>query len=180
MRLSSTKTEHGFTMIEVIIVIAIIATLVTFGMPALQKTANNQNIKGTARDIFSVFKKARIEAIKRNSNVVVAFSPVVYVSQGAAGSYQVFVDDGTGGGTADNHTLDGNETVLSTVNMPKQICLISAAFSGSTTNAGFTGRGLPTRMGSVQVRNADRWYQVSLSIAGNVSMTMSTDGVTFH
>jgi len=91
------------------------------------------------------------------------------------GSYQVFVDDGAGSGTAENLILDGDEEVLAMVSMPKNVSLISSTFSGTPKTTAFNSRGLPTKLGDVRLRNSIRWYRISLGIAGNIKMATSED-----
>ena len=56
------KNKKAFSLLELLVVILIIAISITFGLPSLTEMVNNQRLKGTARDIFSIFKKAKQEA----------------------------------------------------------------------------------------------------------------------
>jgi type IV fimbrial biogenesis protein FimT len=176
------KNKKGFTLIELLSVILITAIMLALGLPAFLEAINNQRLKGTARDLYSIFQKAKIEAIRRNSNVAVSITPAAYSPDGMKGSYQVFVDNGAGGGTAENFTRDGTEEIIATASMPRKISLISASFTGGTKVTAFNSRGLPvnSRIGNVQLRNTIRWYKLSLSIAGNVKMEISKDGVNWN
>ncbi|MBT6338862.1 MAG: type II transport protein [Desulfobacula sp.] len=169
------KNKKAFSLLELLVVILIIAISITFGLPSLTEMVNNQRLKGTARDIFSIFKKAKQEAIRRNTNVVISITPASYSPDGMKGSYLVFVDDGKGTGTAENSILDGDEEILTNVSMPQKVSLISSTFTGSPKTTAFNSRGLPTKLGDVRLRNSIRWYKISLSIAGNVKMDISKD-----
>ena len=173
------KNKNGFTFIELVIVFMIISIMAGAGLPALLEAIENQKLKGAARDLYSTFQQARFEAVKRNTPVVISFAPAAFTSEGMAGSYQVFVDNGAGGGTADNFIRDGSEQILSTVSMPETVSLVSAGFSGGTMATGFTAKGLPinSRIGDIELRNSLQWYRVVQSSAGNVRVEISTDGV---
>ena len=95
------------------------------------------------------------------------------------GSYQIFVDDGAGGGTAGNEAIDGTELVIATITMPNNVSLYFTNFTGNT--AGFNSRGLPNSgLGNVRLSNTNsRFYQISLSLAGNLRMRTSKDGITW-
>ncbi len=170
------KNKNGFTFIELAIVFMLISIMAGVGLPALLDAIENQKLKGAARDLYSTFQHARFEAANRNSPVVISFTPAAFTPEGMAGSYQVFVDDGAGGGTADNFTRDGNEQILSTVSMPQTVSLVSATFTGNAT--GFTANGLPinNRAGTIQLRNNAQWYNVVQSSAGRVRIEISEDG----
>jgi type IV fimbrial biogenesis protein FimT len=103
----------------------------------------------------------------------------VYAAAGGVGSYQLFVDNVA----PEDMNIDGGEPILSTIAMPKGVSLISASFKVGGANppkqaAGFDGRGLPAEsfIGNIQLRTSNRWYRISLSIAGNVTMEKSGDG----
>lgn len=66
----SALAQGGFTLIEVIIVIAIAAILVAVGVPSMREMIANQKVRGSANDLLFDLSFARAEAIKRNANVV--------------------------------------------------------------------------------------------------------------
>ena len=170
------SNENGLTLLELIVVIMIGSIIAAFGLPALMDAYGNMRLRGTARDLYSTFQKGKSEAIRLNTNVVFSFTAGAYNLDGKVGSYQVFVDNGEGtGGVANNNVRDGSEEIIASVFMPSGVSLISAP-----TPKSFNSRGLPSGMGSIEIRNQTRWYKISLSIAGNLRMAMSTDGVTWN
>jgi type IV fimbrial biogenesis protein FimT len=60
---------RGFTMIEVLMVVAIIAVLASITAPAMRDFIDAQVIKNPASDLYSSLVLARSEAIKRNAAV---------------------------------------------------------------------------------------------------------------
>lgn len=62
----------GFTLIELLVVIAISVILATTAVPAFSNFIDNQRVRGGAQDLYSSLQFARSEAVKRNSDVVVA------------------------------------------------------------------------------------------------------------
>jgi len=67
----SAPAQGGFTLIELIIVIAIVAILVAVGVPSMREWIANQKVRGSANDLLFDLTYARSEAIKRNANVEV-------------------------------------------------------------------------------------------------------------
>lgn len=165
---------------ELIVVIGIVGILALVGGPRLMDHMINMKVKAAARDIYSVLQQAKLEAVKENETVAVKFSPGTFSPDGAVGSCILFVDNGAGGGTADNLDKDGNEALLMMISMPKKVSLISASFSG-LPKVGFTGQGLPfnSSSGNIKIRTSDRWYRINLSVAGNINMQKSIDGVNW-
>jgi len=72
-RARSRKITHrfnGVTLIELIIVLAIISILFRFGIPAFQDITANSRMTTQLNTMVTSFNLARSEAIKRNQNVV--------------------------------------------------------------------------------------------------------------
>jgi type IV fimbrial biogenesis protein FimT len=172
--------SSGFTMVELIVVMAVLAIMAVFSVPAINSWIPSYQIREAARDLYSDFQAARSEALKRNANVVISFTTETYPTTG--GSYLAFVDDGSGGGTADNQTQDGSETTLFQRNMPDKCTLVSASYNGGAIT-GYTARGLPlgNRVGSSVVRNSrSQWYRLALTNAGYGKIQKSDDGATWE
>lgn len=64
----------GFTLIELMIVIAITAILTALAVPSFSVTLNTQRISGAAEAVLNDLRWARSEAIKRNTEVRVTFT----------------------------------------------------------------------------------------------------------
>ncbi len=163
--------QAGFTLLELMIVIVVIAILTAIAVPNIINWLPNYRLKAAARDLYSNMQKAKMEAVKRNVTVVLDFVP-------ATNRYEMFVDDGAGvSGNANNFTRDSGETLLGTFGMPNDVTLSSASFSFGTQKAGFNSRGLPAsrRIGNViLLNNNSRYYKATLSSAGNIKLEMSS------
>jgi type IV fimbrial biogenesis protein FimT len=64
--------QAGFTMVEMMMVVLIIAILSAFAVPAMKGMIRTQQVKSISFDIFASLTLARSEAIKRNVNVTMA------------------------------------------------------------------------------------------------------------
>ena len=64
--------QGGFTIIEVMTVVAIMAFLAAVAIPNLTAMIKNSKLRGTASDMFGDLLTARSEAVKRNCEVDVA------------------------------------------------------------------------------------------------------------
>lgn len=67
------KNASGFTLIELIITIAVLAIVATYGFTAMTTSSDKRKIKGVTQLIHQDLRFARSEAIKRNQEVTVAF-----------------------------------------------------------------------------------------------------------
>jgi type IV fimbrial biogenesis protein FimT len=68
---------YGFTLIELMITIAIFSITLTFGMSSYRTWVQNTQIRNVAESIQNGFQKARAEAVKRNGSVefVLGYDP---------------------------------------------------------------------------------------------------------
>ena len=66
------RAARGFTAIELMVVVAIIALLTAFAAPYMGQMVRKQRLRTTSFDVFSSLTLARSEAIKRNVSVTMA------------------------------------------------------------------------------------------------------------
>ena len=59
----------GFTLIEIVVVLAILAVLVSIAAPSMRAFMDSQIVKTPASDLYSSLVLARSEAIKRNAAI---------------------------------------------------------------------------------------------------------------
>ena len=190
-RPKATRKKHGsgFTLIELMVVIGVMAILAGTSVPAIINWLPAYRLKKAARDLFSDFQRAKLVAIKRNANVVINFSPGVYSPSGQVGAYYIFIDNGEGGGLRENKIRDGNEPIVVVSldglgniipkAMPKSVSIYSTTYPSNL--AGFNPRGLPFGAVTyfVNLRNTPRYYRTSQSPAGSIRLETSNDGVNW-
>lgn len=79
-----TSRSRGFTLIEMLVTLAVFAVLLMVAIPSMRPFLQSQSVKNASMDISSTVALARSEAIKRNAQVdVTANSPTDW-SQGWA------------------------------------------------------------------------------------------------
>ena len=69
--MSKTLKTEGFTIIELMITVAVVGVLAAVALPSFNYTIKNSRVKTTASDLHSSLLYARSEAIKRNADVTV-------------------------------------------------------------------------------------------------------------
>lgn len=152
------RNRKGFSLVELVVVIALISIIAGFSTPALLSMRAKSNVRADARDVYTTFKYVQSEAVKRSVNIRIVFNSP------AAGDYTVFIDD-------DNDaTLDAGELTLSVNSLRSGSSFITNTFAN---NPGFNARGLPlTTQGSVQIQSSALTMQLSLSNAGFIKSTV--------
>lgn len=65
------RSQTGFTMVEVLVVIALLGILLSIGVPAYREMIADQKVRAAAASLHSALLLARAEAIKLNNRVTV-------------------------------------------------------------------------------------------------------------
>jgi prepilin-type N-terminal cleavage/methylation domain-containing protein len=78
--------QRGFTLLELIVIVAIITILGAVAVPALSNMAKRDGVKSDVRKLKDAFFQAKMKAIELNSSVTMAFDCY-------GGDYIAFVDE---------------------------------------------------------------------------------------
>lgn len=66
------RASAGFTIVEILVVIGVLAILLGLTAPALSGMAASQQVRSASYDVYSTLTHARSEALTRNASVTVA------------------------------------------------------------------------------------------------------------
>ena len=154
--------EPGFTLVELVIIMAVIALLATLAAFSIPEWRANITLKTTARDLISHFQVARVEAAKRNESILVQ----VTVGGAGVGGCIVFIDNGQGMGTPDDSIPNGGEA-LRELALSGKVSISSAVPNLYVFNT----RGIPASGGTIKLTNGVRTYDVVISAAGALTLT---------
>jgi prepilin-type N-terminal cleavage/methylation domain-containing protein len=156
------SNTHGFTLIEVVIVVAIVGILSMIAIPNFIGWLPRYRLNLAAQDVLSGMIKARTKAVKDNTWVV--FRPSTTNT-----GFFAFVDNGAGSAAGpDGEPIgsnDGAQTAseLTTVRIP----LPSGISITSSFQTSFDRKGLPDNPGTITLRNSrGQTRQISLLATG--------------
>ena len=79
------RNNAGFSLFELMTVIAIFLILAAIAIPGFIGWRNNAQVSRAARDVYSSFQKAKLEAVRRNQNCGIEF-------RAAQNEYVIYVD----------------------------------------------------------------------------------------
>lgn len=169
----SRQDQKGITLVEMMVVIAIVSMLVTIAIPNYQAWVSDQNLRASVVQLAGDLQIARLTAINRNAPVTVSFNQ-------AGSTYTAFVDDGTGvGGVARDLVKNGTEALIF-INDPDpkplkaRVTIAQVDFAGGSAFL-FNGRGM---LGIPQAGNAQvdlqndrgRQYRINVTLVGDVNV----------
>jgi type IV fimbrial biogenesis protein FimT len=148
----------GFTLIEMMIVVAIVLVLTTLGLPSYRGWIQNTQIYNAAESVLNGLQKAKAEAVKQNTNIEFVLGPPWTI--GVAGS-----------GVFETSTIEGTKNVTSTA--------LAGATKITFNNLGGVGvpPGTNNTDGTAPLTQIDftspagsRSLRVTIGLGGNVRM----------
>ena len=98
--------KNGFTIVELIVIIAILVVLVLIAIPGFSRWLPNYRLRAATRDLFSNFQHAKLTAIKRHRTCAISFDQDIDTT---TYDYVVYVDMGN------DLELDAGDEVLTKV-----------------------------------------------------------------
>jgi prepilin-type N-terminal cleavage/methylation domain-containing protein len=87
------RIQAGFSLIELVVVLAVIGLLALWGIPAFLNTLNRTRLVNSAREIATLMQVGRLEAIKKGGLNGDLKNRVAAVRYDGAGTFQLVVDE---------------------------------------------------------------------------------------
>ena len=180
MKLRPTSNLHrGFTMIELMIVVAVIAVAVALAAPSFRGLLAKKRIEGVASELATDLQYARSEAVSRNATVRVTFGTGCYLLTAQP--------DGSSPASTCSQT-SGPTLGAGAVNI-KHVQLQSGATASLSPNASLTYiefdpvRGIASfstgsGSGSVNINSSIGSWQLRANVTAVGSMSLCTPGGT--
>ncbi|MDY0188167.1 MAG: GspH/FimT family pseudopilin [Syntrophus sp. (in: bacteria)] len=142
---------RGFTLIELMVVIAIMAIMAAIAAPNFKSFMAQRRLNGAARQVMSDLMAARMKAVTINQKVKVSFT--------GNHAYEIWNDANSNGTVADNEGDDVAKDI--------QVDYHDVTFS-STANPVFDPRGTAAALATVTLTNSAGSKTVSVAITGRV------------
>lgn len=152
--------SHGFTAIELMVVVAIVAVLAALAAPSFTLLIERWRVRDAAEALTSTLYYARSEAIKRGGNVIVAKSPNTASCTTATATTQW----GCGWHVFFDANGNGSQDACVAANTPNE-CDLQGAPAPTRMQIN-----LPGSTGSITV---DRWGMLSHTGSGGAATSMS-------
>jgi type IV fimbrial biogenesis protein FimT len=150
--------QVGFTLLELMLTVALLAVVIGFGLPNMQEFVRNARMSTAANDIITDFNYARSEAVKRRVPVTLCKSQngTSCDADSAAGPFNrwvIFVDDADPAlvqANDGNGTINTSEAILRDRSLPGTITVTTIA---GQIRATF----LPTGFPRIETANVNRF-----------------------
>ncbi len=163
---AASAKSSGFTLVELMVTVALLGILASLGVPNFQTWIQNTKIRTAAESIQSGIQKARAEAVKRNV-------PVRFTLNGGNSSWTVscvtasLCTDLAGGIVEARPASDGSSADIILATIP------ATSYSVDFNNLGGTNSA-PVPFTQIDVNSnspkADRPLRVTLGVGGNTRL----------
>lgn len=162
------KSSSGFGLLELLTVTVVVSVMSAIAVPNFTSWRQNAQLSSTAQGIYANFQKAKVEAIKRNTDCTISFG---------LDNYVIFID------TDHDFVQDAGEEVIKTVSFPDYGAVIydtdkgggdGLTFGNPANGIAFSPTGLPKSAagvgtGSIFLKNlSNKTASVDVSPSGSV------------
>jgi prepilin-type N-terminal cleavage/methylation domain-containing protein len=158
MKCGVRTAQAGFSLAEMMVVILIGGILTTLAIPNFAQMRQGYRLRGAAREVFLILQRARMAAMKENTNYR------IYI----AGTSIVVHDD------FDSDNVEDTGETITTTNLQSDFQGVSFSNGPSSTSPlVFLPNGMASSAITVTVRNsAGKQQQVSVALGGRVRIAM--------
>ena len=146
--------QSGFTLIELIVIIAIVAVFAAIATPNFLSYLPKHRLNGAARQVMGDLMAARMKAVSQNNEFKIFFL--------ANGHEYTILDDDN-----NNRTADGGEWT-ETKDIRDEYHDVTI---GSNNDPIFLPRGTATNLPTITLTNPSGSKTITISIAGRVSIS---------
>jgi len=159
------RSNSGLTLLELMVVIAIVAVLCSLAIPGLISWIPKHKLGNGARDILSTLERARMRAVRDRISIGIEIVDAV--------NYRVWIDNGAGAGNTDNAEWDAGENIIMQRKLPAGI----EATVGGVSSFRFDSQGFPLDKndrpfsGTLKLSNGKLDRYVHLNVAGNAKIS---------
>jgi type IV fimbrial biogenesis protein FimT len=162
------KQSDGFTLVELIVIIAIILVISSIAVPSLISWRTESKIRGAIINLRGDMELARARSIKENLQVTIDFSST---------GYSIYIDED------EDETMDSGEQLIRNVDFIGGVSIDLAATSFASDKTWYNSRGLPQNLGRVVLKSTGGTLRrISMTtLLGQITIERSTDnGATWN
>lgn len=156
--------QSGFTLIEALVVVTIIAILTSVAFPSFQTWLINSQIRNAAESVSNGLQRARAEAVARNTNIAFTLVP-------PGSSWSVYYAGVPASGIDSRSSNEGSTAVTVTALAAD---LVTAATTVTYNSFGGVAANTPASQALAQVNFAatggTRTLRVTIGLGGNPRM----------
>jgi|GEM_PF-930521 len=194
------RARSGFTLVEVMITLVVIAIVAALASPAFLAMAPDMQLRGAAQDLYSAVQEAKILAVKENRSVGIQIGTAGYTigdpftDTNGDGLYtddpsppEAYTDADANGSFTENRAVKfaddyqyeiglldtGDPDTIVTADWEDKACGDADSMcKTSGASITFNSRGIPDNMDSAFIvnKNKDVCYAVTVTTAGSVKL----------
>ena len=164
------KTSHGFSLVELLVTVTLVAILLAVGIPSYRSIATSNRMAGEMNALLGDLQLARSEAVKQGTTVTICptsspAAPYACSNSGNwSGGWVVFV----GGSSATSSSPMRLQPALGGIDV------LQSNSTPAVKAVSFNRNGFSTNTGSITLNDAnstaDRRRCAVISIAGHISL----------